>query len=335
MKNAFVTGGTGFIGSHLVETLVKKGFNVKVLAQYNINNKAGWLDKLDPKIKKNLEIIFGDIKDPFLISSKSKKTDVFFNLAALISIPYSYESPIDYINTNVIGSINCLEAVRKNDIPQIIHTSTSEVYGTAQSKPISEKHPLSAQSPYAASKISADQVSMSYFKSFNTPVTIIRPFNTFGPRQSLRAVLPIIFSQVVKSKKQNIDISLGNIKARRDFTYVTDTVSGFIKAIGNKKSIGEVINLGTGHDFSIKDAIKLVEKIENKKITVLTDKKRIRPPKSEVNLLIADNSKAKSILNWKPKFSGKMGFLQAIKKTIAWYKKEDFIQSEQIKTYHK
>lgn len=334
MKTAFVTGATGFIGSHLVEHLIKKGYHVRALAQYNISNEAGWLDTIDPKMKKNIEVIYGDIKDPFLLLKHTKKTDVLLNLAALISIPYSYESPVEYVNTNVMGTLNCLEAVKKNEVSHMIQTSTSEVYGTAQHKPISERHPLNAQSPYAASKIAADQLSISYFKSFNLPVSIIRPFNTFGPRQSLRAVLPNIFSKVSNNYKKVIDVKLGNINSRRDFTHVSDTVKGFIKTINNKKSYGEVINLGTGFHYSIKEVLKIIEKVKGIKIRVNFDKSRFRPKKSEVNLLVSDNTKARKLLKWKPKYSGDKGFKKAIMDTINWHETQNF-ENKNINIYHK
>ena len=334
MKTAFVTGANGFIGSHLVEHLIKKGYHVKAFAQYNINSEAGWLDTLDSKILKNIEVIYGDIRDPFFLIKHTKKVDFLFNLAALISIPYSYESPVEYINTNVLGTLNCLEAVKKNELSQMIQVSTSEVYGTAKFKPMTEQHPLNAQSPYAASKIGADQLSLSYFKSFNLPVTIIRPFNTFGPRQSLRAVLPNIFLKVANNYKKVINVKLGNIYSKRDFTYVSDTVEGFIKAINIKKSYGEVINLGTGICYSIKDVLNIIENIKGIKIRVNVDKSRFRPKKSEVNLLVSDNTKARKLLKWKPKYSGDEGFKKAIIETIRWYETQNF-ENKNINIYHK
>ena len=280
MKNIFITGGAGFIGSHLVETLVKKGHNVKVLIRYNKENDIGWLENIDKRIKKNVEILFGDIADLFIILKNTKKTDIIYNLAALISIPYSYDSPSEYVRTNITGTINCLEAAKKNNVEQFVQTSTSEVYGTAQTKFINEKHPLNAQSPYAATKIASDQLTLSYYKSFELPTTVIRPFNTFGPRQSLRAVLPNILMQIAKSKNKIPKIKLGNIYSRRDFLYVSDTVRGFVKCINNKKIAGEIINLGTGHQQSIYEVIQMLKKKLNKSFKIITDTKRIRPKKA-------------------------------------------------------
>ena len=313
----FVTGASGFIGSHLVEKLANNGHKVIALVPYNVENSWGWIDSFDKKIKKKINVVSGDITDQDLILKETKKCDIIFHLAALISIPYSYKSPRSYMSTNIMGTLNILEAGKINKAKKIVITSTSEVYGSAQYIPIDEKHPLNAQSPYAASKIAADQISLSYFKSFNLPITIIRPFNTFGPRQSQRAAIPTIISQILNNKKT---IKLGNLKSSRDFTLVHDTVNGFIKTINNKKCIGQVINLGTGSHFTIKETVKIISKILNKKITIELDKKRIRPTKSEVDRLLSKNNKSKKILNWKPKYSGKTGFYKALEITIKWFK---------------
>ena len=312
-KNIFITGGGGFIGSHLVERCVKLGHKVKILSPYNIDNSWGWMDTFDKRVKKNIEVILGDVNDFNLIKKETKKIDIIFHLAALISIPYSYKSPKSYLDTNIIGTYNILEAARENNVELIVNTSTSEVYGSAQYVPIDEKHPLNAQSPYAATKIAADHLSLSYFKSFNLPVTVLRPFNTFGPRQSQRAAIPAIINQIIDGKKK---IKLGNLSAARDFTYVADTVEGYIKLIGNKKSIGEVINLGTGNSFTIRETLRLICKILNTKVEVILDQKRLRPKKSEVNQLLSNNKKAQKILKWKPSLSGKKGFENGLKKTI-------------------
>ena len=317
-KNILITGGAGFIGSHLVEKLVKLGYRVKTIVPYNIDNSWGWIDTFEKKIKNNIEVISGDICDQNLVSKEMKKVDIVFHLAALISIPYSYQSPRSYISTNVTGTLNMLEASRENDVELFVQTSTSEVYGSSQFIPITEKHPLNAQSPYAATKIAADQLSLSYYRTFDLPVLVLRPFNTFGPRQSLRAAIPTIITQIINKKKS---IKLGSLEPKRDFTYVSDTVDGFISAIGNKKCLGETINLGTGYDFSIGETLNSIEKIMSRSVKVITDKKRIRPKKSEVNRLISSNLKAKKILKWKPKYSGKKGFILGLKNTIDWFKK--------------
>jgi NAD dependent epimerase/dehydratase len=317
-KKILVTGAGGFIGSNLVEKLIKKNFNVTALVQYSVDNNYGWLDKIDFK-KNKPKIITGDICDGIFVDKICKNIDYIIHLAALISIPYSYRSPLSYIHTNILGTTNLLDSCRKNKIKHFIHTSTSEVYGSAKYVPIDENHPLNAQSPYAASKIAADQICLSFHKSFNLPVTIIRPFNTFGPRQSLRAVIPTILYQTNKKNS----VQLGNINSKRDFTFVDDTVDAFILAINKKKTIGEVINLGTGHEFSIKDVLNATSKILNKRINVITTKERFRPKKSEVNRLLSNNRKAKKILGWKPKFVGKKGFLEAIKLTLKWVKTQN------------
>ena len=314
-KKILITGAGGFIGSNLVEKLLKKNFKVTALVQYNVDNDYGWLDKI--KFGKNKpRIITGDICDNIFVEKICKNIDYIIHLAALISIPYSYRSPLSYINTNIVGTTNLLEAARKNKVKHFIHTSTSEVYGSAKYVPIDENHPLNAQSPYAASKISADQICLSFQKSFNMPVTIIRPFNTFGPRQSLRAVIPtILFQAIVKD-----EIKLGNISSKRDFTFVDDTVSGFIATINKKKTIGQVINLGTGYEFSIKDVINFASELLNKKIKVKKNNERFRPKKSEVSRLLSNNKKAKKILKWKPKYIGKKGFKEGLRIMLDWVK---------------
>lgn len=320
MKKILITGASGFIGSHLTEKLVNLGYFVKVIVPYNVENSWGWLDYLDTKIKKNLEVISGDICDQDLINKSVKDIDVVFHLAALISIPYSYISPRSYVSVNITGTLNLLEAAKTHSVELIVNTSTSEVYGSSQYSPIDELHPLNAQSPYAASKIAADQLCLSYNKSFNLPVTIIRPFNTFGPRQSLRAAIPTMITQVIINEKE---INLGNLISKRDFSYVDDTVMGFVSCLSNKKCIGEVINLGSGYDFSMQEVLLIIEDILNKKLKVNVDQNRIRPEKSEVNHLLSNNTKAKKLLNWEPQFKGKKGFEQGIRKTIEWFCKKE------------
>ncbi len=315
MKKIFVTGGGGFIGSHLVEKLLKQNYKVKVLVEYEMNNRWGWVDTFNKDYKNKLEVVIGDIRDFNLVLNATKDVDTIYHLAALISIPYSYKASESYIETNVKGTLNLLNASISNKIKLFVHTSTSEVYGSAQYVPIDEKHPINAQSPYAASKASADQLAMSFYKSFGLPVTIIRPFNTFGPRQSLRAIIPTIINQSIKNNK----IKLGNLDSLRDFTFVDDTVKGFILAMKYKKCVGEVINLGTGYEFSIKETLKMILKISNNKGIIDIEKKRLRPKKSEVDRLLSNNKKAKKILNWKPKYVGKKGFEAAIKETYRWF----------------
>ena len=330
-KKILVTGGGGFIGSHLVEKLVVLGYSVKTIVPYNINNSWGWIDSFSKEIKKNVEVVSGDICDQNFILEESKKVDIIFHLAALISIPYSYKSPKSYVSTNVTGTLNMLEAARENNVELFVQTSTSEVYGSSQFIPITEKHPLVAQSPYAATKIASDQLALSYYNSFELPVLILRPFNTFGPRQSLRAAIPTIITQLVSN---NDKIKLGSLSPRRDFTYVSDTVDGFISAIGNKKCLGQTVNLGTGKDFSIGETVKNIESILKVKAKIVTDSKRIRPKKSEVNRLISSNLKAKKLLNWSPKFKGSKGFKEGLEKTIEWFSQEENLKLYKANLYN-
>ncbi len=321
MKNKIlVTGADGFIGSHLVEALVKKGFKVKAFTFYNSFNSWGWIDSFDKSITKELEIISGDIRDYDSIKKASKNTDYIFHLAALVGIPYSYHAPETYIDTNIKGTLNILRASKERNDLKVIHTSTSEIYGTPKFLPITETHPASAQSPYAASKVGADHLAYSFYTSYNLPVSIIRPFNTFGPRQSLRAVIPTIISQVLNN---NETIKLGNTYSTRNFNFISDTVNGFISAIGKKKIFGEIINIGSNYDISIKDTAGEILKLMKKKVSITEENFRKRPEKSEVEVLKASGLKAKKLLNWSPKFKGKTGFLRALEKTIKWYSVED------------
>ena len=311
----FITGSEGFFGSHLTEFLVNKGYVVTALIQYNSFHNYGWLEELK-KSKKKTNFLFGDIRDSSFILDATKNHDVIINLAALISIPYSYTSVKSYLDTNLIGLYNILEPAKKNKIKQLIHTSTSEVYGTAMYSPIDEKHPLQPQSPYSASKIAADNLALSYFYSYNLPVTILRPFNMFGPRQSTRAIIPTIITQVLKKKT----IELGNLNVSRDFNFALDIAEGFQKTILNKKTSGKTINLGSGLEIKIIELIEIIKKISNKEFKFKIKSNRIRPKNSEVFRLIASNKKALKILNWKPKFSSRANFEKALKITYDWYK---------------
>jgi dTDP-glucose 4,6-dehydratase len=315
-----LTGSEGFIGSHLAEKLVKNGHELTCLVLYNSFNSWGWLDKIDNKIKKNIKIVTGDIRDEFLVKSLIKKnTDVVINLAALIGIPYSYRSPKSYFETNSMGILNILNSSINSNVKKIIHTSTSEVYGSPKYIPIDENHLVSAQSPYAASKIAADQIALSYNKSFNLPVTILRPFNTFGPRQSLRAIIPTIITQLIKNKV----LKLGSLYPTRDLTFVEDTADAFVSTLNKKKDIGEIINIGSGFEISVKDLVSQISRIMGVKIDIQKKKERIRPKRSEVDRLYANTKKAKKILNWTPKYSKKNGFEKGLKKTIEWFSKTE------------
>ena len=310
MKKIFISGATGFIGSHLAELCVQKGYSVIAFDRYNSNNDHGWLE--NSKFKKDMKIVLGDIRDYDSVFKSMRGCDTVFHLAALIGIPYSYNSPLAYLKTNVEGTYNVLESGKNQSIDQLVITSTSEVYGSAQFTPINEKHPLVGQSPYSASKIAADQLALSYYKSFKTPVKILRPFNTYGPRQSLRAVIPTIISQCLKEN----NINLGNINPSRDFLYVEDTCKGFLEIAKSKKLFGEVSNIGSGKEITIKNLAKLIMKISDIKKRVINEKKRTRPKNSEVNRLICDNQKIIKCSKWKPKVRLEEG----IKRTLDWLK---------------
>lgn len=304
-----VTGAGGFIGSHLVERLLARGYEVKAFVRYNSRNFWGWLEQI--KNKEKIEIIAGDIRDYDSVFHAMKDCKQVFHLAALIGIPYSYFSPLAYIKTNVEGTYNILQAAKEHGVKKIIHTSTSEVYGTAQFVPITEEHPTNPQSPYAATKAAADFLALSFYRSFNLPVAIIRPFNTYGPRQSARAVIPTIISQIISGSER---IRLGSLFPTRDLTYIKDTVEGFLKIAESEKSIGEVINIGSGFEISIEVLANLITKIMKVKIKVETGKERQRPKKSEVERLYADIAKVKKITGWSPKYSLEEG----LKETIRW-----------------
>ena len=316
MKKVLVTGADGFIGSHLVELLVKKGYEVKAFCLYNSNNSYGWIDDLDESIKNNIEIILGDIRDFMSVKDAMRGCNMVFHLAALIAIPYSYIAPKSYIDTNITGTLNVVQSARELNLEKVIHTSTSETYGSAQFVPIDETHPLVGQSPYAASKIGADQIALSYWRSFDTPISVIRPFNTYGPRQSARAVIPTIITQIATGKR---DIKLGAITPTRDFNYVEDTCKAFIAIAESKKSIGKVINSASNFEISIGDTVNLITEIMNVDVNIITDEERLRPNKSEVNRLFGENSLLLELTNWDPKYIGNDGFRKGLKLTIDWF----------------
>ncbi len=315
-KKVLVTGADGFIGSHLIEALVRAGYDVRAFVFYNSFNSWGWLDHCAPEVKGKFEVFPGDLRDAYGVRTAMKNCDAVLHLAALIAIPYSYHSPDTYIDTNVKGTLNIVQAARDLGVSKVVQTSTSEVYGTARFVPITEDHPLQGQSPYSASKIGADQIAMSFYASFGTPVTIIRPFNTYGPRQSARAVIPTIITQIANGQRQ---LKLGAISPTRDFNYVADTVSGFIAALSSNRGIGEVINIGSNFEISIGDTAHEIADAMGTKIEIVTDEQRLRPEKSEVERLWASNDKAKALLGWQPKFGGREGFSRGIKETISWF----------------
>jgi dTDP-glucose 4,6-dehydratase len=324
-KRILITGADGFIGSHLTEELVRRGHAIRAFVLYNSFNSWGWLDHSDPDIKKSIEIIAGDVRDPYGVRHAMKGCDVVFHLAALISIPYSYHSPDTYIDTNVKGTLNIVQAARELGISKVIHTSTSEVYGTARFVPITEDHPLQGQSPYSASKIGADQIAMSFYHAFNTPVSIVRPFNTYGPRQSARAVIPSVIIQIASSARK---IKLGSLHPTRDFNYVNDTVKGFIAVAVSDQAIGEVINIGSNYEISVGETVKTIADIMGTHIDIECDEQRIRPENSEVARLWADNSKAQKIAGWAPVYAGIEGLQRGLQETVVW-----FTNTENLKQY--
>ncbi|MGM0411249.1 MAG: NAD-dependent 4,6-dehydratase LegB [Bacillota bacterium] len=314
MSSILVTGADGFIGSHLVEELVKKGKKVKAFIYYNSFNSWGWLDYFPKDLLNKIEIFTGDIRDPNGVREAMKDVDEVYHLAALIGIPFSYHSPDSYVDTNIKGTLNVLQAARDFELDRVLITSTSEVYGTAKYVPIDEEHPYQGQSPYSATKIGADHLAESFYKSFNLPVTIVRPFNTYGPRQSARAVIPTIITQLLDGKEE---IELGALTPTRDFNYVKDTVNGFIDIAASERTIGKEINIATQNEISIESlANELIRQI-NPKAEIVKDQKRVRPNKSEVDRLLGSNKKIKKLTNWKPQYTLEEG----LNETIKWLKK--------------
>jgi NAD dependent epimerase/dehydratase len=326
-KKILVTGADGFIGSHLVETLIDRGYKVKAFILYNSFNSWGWLETFPKEKLNNLEIFVGNISDPNGVREAVKDVDIIFHLAALIAIPYSYYSPDSYIETNIRGTLNILQAAKDFKIEKILITSTSEVYGTALYVPIDEKHPRQGQSPYSATKISADYISESFFRSFNLPITIVRPFNTFGPRQSARAVIPTIITQLLAGSHE---IKLGALHPTRDLLYVKDTVNGFIEIAISDHVIGQEINIATQTEITIGDLAKKIINIINPSAKIVSDIQRMRPEKSEVERLYGSNEKIKLLTNWKQKYS----FDEGISETIQWFKNKDNIKRYKVDIYN-
>lgn len=330
-KTILVTGADGFIGSHLTEALVRLGFKVRAFVMYNSFNSWGWLDHCSPEVKGQFEIFAGDIRDPHGVKEAMKGCEAVLHLAALIAIPYSYHSPDTYVDTNVKGTLNVLQAARELGVVRVIHTSTSEVYGTARFVPITEEHPLQGQSPYSATKIAADQLAYSFYAAFNLPVVTIRPFNTYGPRQSARAVIPTIITQIANGKKQ---IKLGSISPTRDFNYVEDTVAGFIAALVSDKGLGEVVNLGSNFEISVGDTVQLIAEAMGKNVEVITEEERLRPENSEVERLWAANNKAKELFGWQPKFAGREGFKRGLIETAEWFTQDQNLSKYKSDIYN-
>ncbi len=314
-KKILVTGADGFIGSHLVEELVRRGGKVRAFVNYNSFNSWGWLDHSEPELLNVLEVFAGDVRDPHGVKHAMKGCDVVLHLAALIAIPFSYHSPDTYVETNIKGTLNVVQAARELGIERVIHTSTSEVYGTARFVPITEEHPLQGQSPYSASKIAADQIAMSFYCSFGTPVTIIRPFNTYGPRQSARALIPTVITQIASGART---VKLGALHPTRDLNYVADTVAGFIAAVECERSVGEVINIGSNFEISVGETAKMIADIMGVEVEIAMDEQRLRPSKSEVERLWADTTKARKLLNHTPEYAGRDGLRKGLTRTIEW-----------------
>lgn len=313
-KKVLITGADGFIGSHLTELLLEKGYDVRAFTFYNSFNTWGWLDTLSKEKLSEIEIFNGDIRDPNGVREAMKGIDMVFHLAALIAIPFSYHSPDSYVDTNIKGTLNVLQAARELETEKIMVTSTSEVYGTAQYVPIDEKHPFQGQSPYSATKIGADRLAESFYRSFQMPIAIVRPFNTYGPRQSARAVIPTIITQLLAGKEE---IKLGSLTPTRDFNYVLDTAAGFVAIAESEKTIGEEINIATQREISIGQlADEIIAQI-NPQARLVCDEQRLRPEKSEVNRLLGSNAKIKKLTNWQPEYT----FEQGIRETIRWIKK--------------
>ena len=315
-KKVLVTGADGFIGSHLVEHLVRQGIDVKAFVYYNSFNSWGWLDDSDDAVKQSIEVFAGDIRDPHGVRAAMQGCDVVLHLAALIAIPYSYHSPDTYIDTNIKGTLNVVQAARELGVERVVHTSTSEVYGTARFVPITEAHPLQGQSPYSASKIGADQIAASFQASFETPVSIIRPFNTYGPRQSARAVIPTIITQIANGARQ---VKLGAVHPTRDFNFVRDTVRGFVAVAEADAAVGQVVNIGSNYEISIGDTARLIAEVMGREVEIGNDEQRLRPPASEVERLWADNSLARELTGWVPEYAGVDGLRRGLAETVAWF----------------
>lgn len=332
MKKILITGADGFIGSHLTEAAVRAGHAVRAFVMYNSSNSWGWLDHCHDDVKGRFEVVAGDIRDPHGVRLAMTGCDAVLHLAALIAIPYSYDSPDTYVDTNVKGTLNVVQAARQLGVSKVIHTSTSEVYGTARFVPITEDHPLQGQSPYSATKIGADQIAMSFFTSFGTPVVILRPFNTYGPRQSARAVIPTIITQIANGARQ---VRLGAVHPTRDFNYVADTTTAFLSALESDRGIGEVINVGSNFEISIGDTAALIASVMEAEIEIVADGERLRPEKSEVERLWASNAKARALFDWAPKYGGMEGFRRGLTETVEWFSNRSNLASYKSDVYNR
>lgn len=330
-KKVLITGADGFIGSHLTEALVRSGYEVTAFVLYNSFNSWGWLDSCADDLRGRFQVFAGDIRDPHGVKSAMTGCDAVLHLAALIAIPFSYHSPDSYVDTNVKGTLNVLQAARDLGIRRVLHTSTSEVYGTAKFVPISEQHPLQGQSPYSATKIAADQLAYSFYASFGTPVVIVRPFNTYGPRQSARAVIPTIITQIASGSSR---IKLGATSPTRDLNYVKDTVGGFLAALESESALGEVVNIGSNFEISIGETANLVAEVMDAQIEIMTDEERVRPAGSEVERLWADNTKARELFGWSPEYAGRQGLKRGIEKTVRWFSEKQNLKGYKSGIYN-
>jgi NAD dependent epimerase/dehydratase len=331
VKKILVTGADGFIGSHLTEALVREGHDVRAFVLYNSFNSWGWLDRCGDDVKGRFEVFAGDIRDPHGVRVAMEGRDVVMHLAALIAIPYSYHSPGTYVETNITGTLNVVQAARDLGVAKVVHTSTSEVYGTARAVPITEEHPLQGQSPYSASKIGADQIALSFYASFGTPVMVLRPFNTYGPRQSARAVIPTIITQIATGLRQ---IKLGAVHPTRDFNYVADTVAGFLAAMHSDRGIGEVVNIGSNFEISIADTAQIIAELMGAQIEIVSEQRRLRPENSEVHRLWASNDKARELLGWSPAYAGREGFRCGLMETVEWFTDPSHLASYKADIYN-
>jgi NAD dependent epimerase/dehydratase len=316
MTRVLVTGADGFIGSHLTEALVRAGYDVRAFVLYNSFGTWGWLDQCAPDVRGKFDVFAGDVRDPYGVRAAMRGCDAVLHLAALIAIPYSYHSPDTYVDTNVKGTLNIVQAARDLGVRRVVHTSTSEVYGTARFVPMTEDHPLQGQSPYSASKIGADQIAMSFYTSFDTPVVTLRPFNTYGPRQSARAVIPTVITQLASGRRR---IRLGAVHPTRDFNFVDDTARGFLAALEAEQAVGKVINLGSNFEISVGDTARTIAEVMGVEIEIETDEERLRPEKSEVERLFASNDRARELLGWAPRYGGLDGFRRGLAETVAWF----------------
>lgn len=330
-KRILVTGADGFIGSHLTEHLIRQGYTVRAFVLYNSFSSWGWLDHTTPDIRRELDIFAGDIRDPHGVRNAMTGCDAVLHLAALIAIPYSYHSPDTYVETNIKGTLNIVQAAKDLGVQRVVHTSTSEVYGTARFVPMTEDHPLQGQSPYSASKIGADQLALSFYRSFGTPVAVLRPFNTYGPRQSARAVIPTVITQLAKGLKT---ISLGNLAPTRDFNHVTDTVRAFEAMLSAPGVEGEVVNAASGFEISIGDTARLIADILRVDIDIRCDAQRLRPENSEVERLLGDNTRLRSLTGWFPAYGGREGFRRGLEETIDWFTRPDNLAAYKTSIYN-